>query len=224
MLPAAATALSAAAEAGGAPRFWQGSGLDGGLDSATEVVVYPRSRSAAGGYDVVVFAESGAPRSAPDVAARIVADLAAAGALAVPAAAIDAARVVARVTTVGGEGGEGVLPQEADLTGALSYRKGCYLGQEVMARIEARGSLKRGLATVELDGAGAPHGAAPSPDGRAIELDGRTVGVLGTSAVMPDGRVLALAVMRLDLEDGAALSVAGLDVRLDPAAPSILSS
>ena len=156
----------------------------------------------------------------------------AAGALEVTAAAIDAARVAAGVTTAGRDGGAGVLPQEADLTDALSYRKGCYLGQEVMARIEARGSLKRGLATLEfvplpgdeVDGGAdqpavteaggaesAPLRAAPL---RAIELNGRAVGVLGTTALMPDGRVRALAVVRQDLEDGTVVTAGGRELRL----------
>lgn len=232
--PAAAEALAGAGDGVDQP-FWSterwldAAGVDRG-----EVLVYPRRRSAAGGFDLVALAQVDAPAAADRTADQLISTLVAAGALPVPATAIAAARVAAGVSTAGGEGGPGVLPQEADLTQALSYRKGCYLGQEVMARIEARGSLKRGLVTVELEG-DAPLAAVgrepgsnavePSPESkaaRAIELDGRSVGILGTAAVMPDGRVMALAVLRLDLQPGAKLTVGGLGVRFDPAAGSIL--
>ncbi len=241
VLPTASEAV-ASGQPGARPRFWQGSLPHGERVGTREVLVYSRRRSAAGGLDVVVVAEGGAGGGtagrhdgaaaghAPDhaaearrAAADVQADLVAAGAVAVTGSAVDAARVAARVTTVGGEGGEGVLPQEADLTDALSYRKGCYLGQEVMARIEARGSLKRGIATVELLGEEAASGPGRAHEDRAIEASGRTVGVLGTSAVMPDGRVLALAVVRHDLEDGAELTAGGRRLRLLRAVTPILS-
>jgi folate-binding protein YgfZ len=184
-----------------------------GTQAGVEVVAYPRRRSVAGGFDVVAYSSVG--ESATERAAVVVAaDLAAAGALTVGRAAIDAARVAAGATTAGADAGEGVLPQEAGLTAALSYRKGCYLGQEVMARIEARGNLKRGLATVELTGEGADRWRAGSASERAIVLDGRTVGVLGTTALMPDGTIRALAVLRRDLAQDVTLAVGGLAVRV----------
>lgn len=238
-----ASVAVAAVEPGSSPRFWHGSVSRQEPAGTAEVVVYPRRRSAAGGIDIVVFSGSGAADRAEgsgagltagssagsgaevtSTAADVLADLVAAGAVAVTASAIDAARVAACVTTVGGEGGEGVLPQEADLTEALSYRKGCYLGQEVMARIEARGSLKRGIATVELIGEDGASGPGRAQEDRAIRASGRPVGVLGTSAVMPDGRVLALAVVRHDLEDGSELSAGGRRLRLLRAVTPILSS
>ena len=203
--------------------FWRGRHLASGLD----LVVYPRRRCEAGGYDLTLLGED---RDAVDAAAAsLLSELEAAGAAPVTAAAIDAARIAAAITTAGRDAGVGVLPQEAGLTAGLSYRKGCYLGQEVMARIEARGNLKRGLATVEVvtpsaDAAallashttvGAVRGSEQSEAGmRDIELAGRKVGVLGTAASMPDGRVLALAVLRRDLAVGADLTAGGLHLRV----------
>src|SRR5690606_32683179 len=182
-------------------RFWQARAW-GRSEDGVQVVVYPRRRSGAGGFDIVLYAADQKVATTARLASSVLGELAAAGALHVPNRAIDAARVAAGVSTAGGEGGEGVLPQEAGLTSALSYRKGCYLGQEVMARIEARGNLKRGLVTVEVRGDGAATWVARTPEERVIELDGRSVGRLGTTAVMPDGRVVALAVMRRDLDEG----------------------
>ena len=202
----AAEVLEAAGFAAPAGSGWDRLGAGWGERS----LVYRTRRSEAGGFDMVVFGE---PGSRPLVDALV-----AAGAVQVGAQERAAARVVAAISTAGHEGGEGVLPQEAGLTQLLSYRKGCYLGQEIMARIEARGTLRRGLATLELE-------AVPEPDlvmesGRSIMHDGRTVGVLGSSARLPDGSVRALGVLRGDLPSGALLSVAGVaGRRLMHAAP-----
>ncbi len=80
------------------------------------------------------------------------------------------------------------LPQMIGLEelGAVSFAKGCYLGQEVVARAQHRGKVKRRLAT--LDWSGAP----PSP-GTAIEAADREVGTLVLSAGSNEaGRALAV--------------------------------
>ncbi|MFA5593731.1 MAG: hypothetical protein WDA15_00460 [Trueperaceae bacterium] len=170
--------------------------------AGAQVTVWPHRRSAAGGYDLLV---------AEADEAAVVAALTAAGAQVVPAASIDALRVRAGLPTAGGEGGEGVLPQEAALEGGLSYRKGCYLGQEIMARIEARGNLRRSLTRLEL-------AALPQPGSeRAITHGGRTVGLLGTVVqIGSDGGgqpvVEALAVLRNDLPADAELEAGGVSV------------
>lgn len=249
-VPGAATL--AASPSGDATGSGPGAAFFRGVHAATglAVVVYRRNRSGAGGYDLTLLAAGPAggsvagahdgevpagrdathgPRATVEAATELLLqELVAAGALRVTGAAIDAARVAAGLTTAGRDGGDGVLPQEADLTGGLSYRKGCYLGQEVMARIEARGNLKRGLATLELtepaQAANGPAATATPPEGTAevgaaatgrdIELGGRKVGVLGTVARMPDGRLLALAVLRRDVDPDAVLSVGGIAARL----------
>ncbi len=154
---------------------------------------YRTARTAAGGYDVTFLGPE-----AGGLAAEAEAALTAAGAVAADEAALDAARVAGLVPAAGREGGEGVLPQEAGLEGLVSFRKGCYLGQEIMARIEARGSVRRGLVALELSG---------EPAGREVTLDGKVVGRLGTVARLPDGGLGALAVLRQDVADAGRLSV-----------------
>jgi len=165
-----------------------------------QVTAFPRRRSVAGGFDLLVESEG---------AAAVTEALSSAGAQEVGPAVIDALRVRALVPTAGREGGEGVLPQEAGLEGSLSYRKGCYLGQEIMARIEARGNLRRSLTRLELD--------SPAVTGRQILRDGRTVGLLGSVVQIEDEEggapvVEALAVLRNDLEEGEPLEVSGVPV------------
>lgn len=177
--------------------------------------VFHRRRSRAGGFDLVFQAAGGAAPElgGPSAAVAEAVDsalsaLRAAGVTLADAAMLDAARVDALVAAAAFEGGEGVLPQEAALATRLSYRKGCYLGQEIMARIEARGNLKRALARLDLS-APVPVEASRSAPGSPVALDGRTVGRLGTVVRSQDGSARALAVLRRDVPEGAVLEALG---------------
>lgn len=164
------------------------------------VIVCPARRSAAGGYDVCGLAEP-----LEEIAAR----LRAAGARPAGQQALELGRVLAGIPSAAYEAGEGVLPQEAGLEPRVSYRKGCYLGQEIMARVEARGNLRRALQGLML--AGWPAGAS-----REVLSDGKVVGRLGTVAEHPELGVVALAVLRRELAPEAALEVGGQPARLAP--------
>lgn len=161
--------------------------------------IWPRARAGGSGYDLVVACAA--------LEGWLTA-LAGAGVTPVGEDALDAARVAARAPTAGGEGGDGILPQEAGLEGALSYRKGCYLGQEIMARIEARGTLRRALAALAIEGR--PEAVELRSGARPDVLHhGKVVGRIGTLARMQDGELRALAVLRTDLPADAELTVAG---------------
>jgi folate-binding protein YgfZ len=113
-------------------------------------------------------------------------------------------RIESGIPRWGAEIDERILPAEAGLTEThVSFTKGCYPGQEPIARQHYRGKLNRRLRVLELD-----DDAAPDPD-TGIELDGKTVGRV-TSAV--PGR--ALAYVRVEVPDDAALSVGGTRARL----------
>ena len=94
----------------------------------------------------------------------------------------------------------GFLPQMIGLTdiGAVSFAKGCYLGQEVVARAEHRGQVKQRLRRYRFDGDGPPVGADVTTGSRKI----------GTVAALGDG--IALAAVRSDdspvFADGCPLS------------------
>ncbi|MBK7206505.1 MAG: folate-binding protein YgfZ [Thermomonas sp.] len=81
---------------------------------------------------------------------------------------------------------------------AYSVKKGCYPGQEIVARTHFLGQVKRGLALF--------HAGAPLPEGSAISADGRDIG--SVACVEED---LALAVMPLDAP-AAGLVAAGIDL------------
>ncbi len=135
-------------------------------------------------------------RDLPDVVSRLVG----AGVRPVGERAWTAARVAFGVATVRGEGRAG-LPQETGLGARVHPRKGCYLGQEIMARVEARGRLHRGLATLELDGP--PPALGLAAGWQVAVAGGTTLGTLGSAAPAPDGGGWwALASVRHDAPEG----------------------
>jgi tRNA-modifying protein YgfZ len=175
--------------------------LEGEIGGAP-VLLYPARRSGPGGYDLLV----------PDGTEGAIFDaMMAAGAAPAGEADLDRARVLAGVATAEGEAGEGVLPQEAGLEHAVSYTKGCYLGQEIMARIEARGNLRRKLQALRLSG-------WPTGESRDILAGGKVVGRLGTVAEDPELGVVALAVLRNDAGEG--LEVGGVRAETLPPTPA----
>lgn len=110
-----------------------------------------------------------------------------------------AARVLAGAPTLGAEIGPRTLPQEVrfDELGGVSYVKGCYVGQETVARLHFRGRpnwLLRGLV---------PAALAPAPsDDAGVMKEGRLVGRV-TTALAVDGIVhRALASIRREVDPG----------------------
>jgi tRNA-modifying protein YgfZ len=168
------------------------------------VLLHARRRAGVPSLDLHVLAAARAP---------IEEALVAAGARMAGEAVLLSARVGVGGAAAAAEGAE-ALPQEAGLDARVSYRKGCYLGQEIMARIEARGTLRRGLARLVL--------ASAPADTAAREVhgsDGRAVGRVGSAAWTPEGWQ-ALAVVRLDLAEGAALTALGVEASLRERLPA----
>lgn len=91
---------------------------------------------------------------------------------AVPPMELHAARVAAGLPDVSADRFHGYLLQELGLEDAISYRKGCYVGQEIMARLEARGQARYGLHRLRGDF----ESFAPVTQG------GKAVGVAGLHA------------------------------------------
>jgi folate-binding protein YgfZ len=126
----------------------------------------------------------------------------------VPADELELLRIRARTPAWGREIDDRVMPAEAGLVeGAVSLTKGCYPGQEPIARLHYRGHANRSLRVLEIDSA-----EPPSYDAEVI-LDGKTVGRV-TSAVREGDRVIALGYVRREVPDDASLSVEGAGARL----------
>jgi tRNA-modifying protein YgfZ len=94
-----------------------------------------------------------------------------------------------------------ILPAEAGLDEThVSFSKGCYPGQEPVARLHHRGHPNRGLRVVQLD-------EVPEYDAPLLH-DGREVGRVTSAARREDGSVVALAYVRTEVPDDAPLALA----------------
>jgi aminomethyltransferase len=119
----------------------------------------------------------------------------------VDAGTLEAMRIEAGTPAWGKEIDDRVLPAEAGLVErAVSLTKGCYPGQEPIARLHFRGHVNRALRVLRIDG-----GAVPGPDAE-LRYGDRAVGRV-TSAAPTDGGVVALAYVRVEVPEGADLAV-----------------
>lgn len=118
--------------------------------------------------------------------------------------AAEARRIEAGQARFGPDYGPDRFPQEVGESDALDFEKGCYLGQEVVARIHYRGKVNHRLCGLRLDGS-----ELPAP-GSAVELEGQEAGRSGSAVRSPgSGRSLALAVLHRRATEGARVEVAG---------------
>src|SRR4051812_17716740 len=108
------------------------------------------------------------------------------------------ARIEAGIPKLGAELDESTIPQEAYLDlDAVSFTKGCFLGQELVARIDSRGHVNCLLRRLRV-----PDGAAVAP-GAEVTVDGKVVGRV-TSAVPG----VALGYVRREVDPGVTATVA----------------
>jgi tRNA-modifying protein YgfZ len=122
------------------------------------------------------------------------------GAAAVSEEASEAARVERGRPRFGIDLDDSVIPQEAGLNErAVSFTKGCYVGQETVARLFYKGKPNRHLRGLRL--------SAAATTGDVLRLGDREVGRLGTVAVSPGPGAIALALVRREAEPGATVAV-----------------
>lgn len=152
-------------------------------------------RDARPGYDVI------APRNELPL---LLGALRAADAVVADGAAWDTLRIESGIPMWGIDMDETTLPQEANMDElhAVSYTKGCYIGQETVARIHFRGHVNRTLRRLGFVGdVEAPHGAALLGSEHQNVGDVRSVARSGVSGVIGIGMV------RREVEDGITLDV-----------------
>ncbi len=110
-------------------------------------------------------------------------------------------RIEAGAPRWGREIDERILPAEAGLERThVSFSKGCYPGQEPVARLHFRGHPNRTLRVLELDD-------VPEYDAELVH-EGRVVGRVTSAQRREDGSVVALAYVRTEVPDDAALALA----------------
>src|SRR5580704_10727787 len=151
-------------------------------------------KPAPGDYTIAPFTVTGQPGyriyCSPENKAAIVAQLESQG---VKQATEEDARLV-RIENgkplYGEDIREMTLPQETQQMQAISFTKGCYLGQEIVERIRAQGRVNKKLERVELEG-----GEPPAP-GTKLQVEGRDAEI--TSAIYSPhfGKVIAMAYVR----------------------------
>ncbi len=131
----------------------------------------------------------------------LAAGLRARGAVDVDEAAAEVLRVEAGRPRYGIDLDDTVIPQEAGLNErAVSFTKGCYVGQETVARLHYKGKPNRHLRGLRL--------SAPAAHGDELRLGERVVGTIGTAVVSPRLGPVALALVRREAEPGATVAVA----------------
>ena len=113
---------------------------------------------------------------------------------------------------LGAEIEERTLPQEVryDEIGGVSYTKGCYVGQETVARLHFRGHTNRDLRGVVWE-------RAPDepPASGELRLDGKVVGEV-RSVLQLDGRTVGLALVRREVDTGTLLEAEAGRARVVP--------
>jgi folate-binding protein YgfZ len=135
------------------------------------------------------------------------------GAVIASHALMSTCRILAGIPALGAEIDAKTLPQEVRLEelGAISYTKGCYLGQETVARLHFRGHANRRLALMVLDG---EPGALPAD----VQVEGKGVGRLTSACWARDlDAWVGQALLRREVEDGAEADAGGVKavVRVD---------
>ena len=120
-----------------------------------------------------------------------------------------AARILGGWPALGVEIDERTLPQEVryDEIGGVSYTKGCYTGQETVARLHFRGHTNRELRGLVWN--------EEPPEGRAVVANGKEVGTVRSTLKLGD-RTLGLALLRREIEPGGAVVAGGRQATVVP--------
>jgi folate-binding protein YgfZ len=138
----------------------------------------------------------------PEEAEALRARLAAAGATPLEEGDLEVLRILGGAARFGVDVDEERLPMEAGLIAtAVSFDKGCYLGQEVVLRGTFRGQIQRGLVQLAL-----PPEAVP---GAPLSAGGKEVGVVTSAAETPEGRVGLGYLRRMHWNVGERLATTG---------------
>ncbi|HEX4753248.1 MAG TPA: folate-binding protein [Solirubrobacterales bacterium] len=191
--------------------------LDASAERAFVSLIGPRAAEIAGTPPLPEFAHEATTVAGVDVLAvgtrdgidllfpaaeraRVVATLVEAGAVEVSPEAVEIVRVEAGVPRFGAEMDAATMPAEASIVeDAVSFTKGCYIGQETVARLHYKGKPNRHLRGLRLSGAATP--------GAALRLGEKEVGTLGGAVVSPALGPIGLAIVRREAQPGVQLFV-----------------
>jgi tRNA-modifying protein YgfZ len=123
-----------------------------------------------------------------------------AGAVEVGPEAAEVFRIEAGIPRFGAEMSAETMPAEAGIVErAVSFTKGCYIGQEPVARLHYKGRPNRHLRGLRL--------SAPTAPGESLRLGEKEVGRIGSACISPARGPIALAIVRREAEPDAELVV-----------------
>jgi folate-binding protein YgfZ len=147
---------------------------------------------------------------------EVAAQFAAAGVPACGLWAYEATRVAARIPRLGLETDHRTIPAEVGwMQAAVHLDKGCYRGQETVARVHNMGRPPRRLVLLHLDGVTSDQ---PPAAGTPVTTDdGRAVGLVGTALRHYELGMIALALLKRSVPEDARLLVDGSAAAIDPA-------
>ena len=114
---------------------------------------------------------------------RGIAHLEAAGAASISAATAEALRIARARPAFGSEMSDTYNPLEAGLIGAIDFHKGCYIGQEVIARLDTYHKVQKYLVSLSFDADPAQAGALPGS--RLVNDEGAAMGLVTSATVVP---------------------------------------
>ncbi len=115
-----------------------------------------------------------------------------AGATPVGSDALEMCRIKRGVPRFGIDLRERDLPQETGQEHALNFSKGCYIGQEIVERIRARGNVHRTFIGFEVEG-------EPPQPGTKVRANDKDMGEITSTTRVPGGRTLALGYLRREV-------------------------
>ncbi len=169
------------------------SSLTVNFDGARAMVVHVAELDVEG-YEIIALASH---------EASLRARLLAAGAIPGSPRTYDVARIEAGRPEWGIDMNDSTIPQEAnfDLLGAISYTKGCYTGQETVARVHFRGHVNRFLRKLHFVSV-----AIPPAQAELVDDTGNVVGDVRSVAVSPRQGGVAIAMVRREIAPGTTLN------------------
>jgi len=149
---------------------------------------------AAGDYTIAPFTVTGQPGyriyCSKDSKAALIAQLELLGAKEATAEDARVVRIENGKPLYGEDIRDTTLPQETQQMQAISFNKGCYLGQEIVERIRAQGRVNKKLERLELDN------TQPPAAGTKLQVDGREADITSSVYSPHLGKVVALAYVR----------------------------
>ncbi len=114
-------------------------------------------------------------------------------------AAYQALRIEAGIPEAEKEITEERIPLEVGLDDMISFTKGCYIGQEIIARLDSRGGLARRMVGIRL--------AKPAPEGSQIFQGGAAIGTLTSAAQSPRYGTIGLCIVKTKISDSSASAI-----------------